>query len=360
MAVYFDAAATTFLDPEVFLYQQKILQESLGNPSAIHQGGQRSAYLLEESRNQLAKLFKISSSRILFTSCATESNNLIIQGFSQKHPLCHFKASLWEHPSVRETVLQMPSFSFEKEYSKPLPHEFFLHTGGNSDTGFFDPHLSLLEHKMHQDWAQGMVSRPTPQNFSCGLTLSSHKIYGPQGFGVLILPENQEISPLMYGGSQEQNLRPGTPAVSLIASGAFALQKWHEEKNNMISKWLEFQNQLLNLSEKIPHTLHMKNLFKEGSLLPHITCLFFEELDATSLLMLLDQEGFLCSSGTACHVGKSFQNQLFESILPSSFQKGALRISFHKNQTQEEIDLLCQKLPSCIEKARKLYKKGYL
>ena len=235
--IYLDYSAATPLHPEILEEMTKIAP-LFGNPSSIHKIGQKSNYLLSQCRQNIAQLLGCQSQEIIFTGGATESNNLILQGIAlqaKKETIPHFIISPLEHSSVRETAFFLEKYrkielsllpmdktgivkleDIEKLIKKNT--QLISITTASSEIGTIQPIseiTSLARQKnifFHTDAVQsvGTIGLNLKENAPDAVTLSSHKIYGPKGVGLLYLKTGSAVVPSSYGGGQEGGYRAGT------------------------------------------------------------------------------------------------------------------------------------------------------
>jgi len=402
--IYLDYAATTPVDKKVIKALEPYLNKEFGNPSSIHYFGRQAQSALIEARNTWAEFFGIPSSGIIFTSSATESNNLAIRGFfeylkikNQLSDLKNFHAitSAIEHKSVLETFKDLSkNQGLEVTFIKPLsdgiinPQDIknavkkntvlvsIMYV--NNEIGSVQPitqiakEISNLKSKIqnltktkseneiinqypliHSDCVQAVQFYPCNMK-ELGIdfaTASSHKIYGPKGVGILAALNPKIIKPLLTGGNQEDGLRAGTENVAAIVGAAQALKIIQKEQKSNFVKIQKLKNKLLDGIIKI----YPKGKVNGSTALscPHILNYCFKGLDSHSLLIMLDLEGIAVSIGSACNAGAIEPSHVLTAIgLSEKDSLSSLRFSLGKFTTQKEIDHTLKVLSKILSKTK--------
>lgn len=325
--VYLDYNATTPLDPRVF---ESMKDWYLGPPanagSRTHVYGQRASEAVELAREQVAKLIGCSPAEIYFTSGATESNNLAILGltnYGDRHGRKHLISTVIEHKSVLEPLEEMRRRGFDVElvpvtsggYVEPetikkrLRKETLLVSvmHANNETGVFQPvseiSKSLMESEIffHTDAAQTFGKEVEGlKGLRCDfMSISGHKIYGPQGIGALYISKGEghrrPLEPIMYGGGQERGLRPGTLPVPLIVGLGTAARLAKDEYE---SRWRiaeKFKRHLLEALRQVEHQVNGDISRSQA----HVLNVYFPGVDGEALMLSL-REIAAVSNGSAC------------------------------------------------------------
>ncbi len=371
MRVYLDNAATTPLDPEVFEAMKPFLMEDFGNPSSIHSHGRKVRAAIESGRKKIAELLNCSPGEIIFTSGGTEADNTLIMNGIQSYQIKHAISSSIEHHAVTHTLEIL-----EREGKIKL-HNVCLDEKGHADLGHLEELLkqypnaliSLMQanneignlldiHRVgelakangaffHTDTVQtmGHYRHNMKELHICGLTAGAHKFHGPKGVGFMYIRKDRKIGQFIHGGSQERNMRGGTENVYGIIGMAKALEiayrdmADHEEhvrklKARMISK----------LKENIPGISFHGDSENPGRSLYTVLNVSLPESDENDMLLFnLDLEGISASGGSACSSGASTGSHVLGALYPDS-KRGAVRFSFSKYNTEEEIDFVVTKL----------------
>ena len=362
MKVYLDNAATTAIDPQVLQVMTDVLSNDFGNPSSSHSEGRKSKAKLESARKNIASLFNASSSEIIFTSGATEANNLAIQSVLKNGEIKQVVTSAIEHPAVLNT-LEALCFNNEIDLVK-----LKLNTQGEID---LDELRSLLSSGgktfvslMHGNSEVGnllpleeVARLCTEYNavFHCDtvqtvghylfdlkkikidyITCSAHKIHGPKGVGFLYINREAKLNPLFFGGKQERGFRPGTENVAAVCGMEKALKLAYDncEKNEVYLRNLK--NRLIELLR-----VGVKGIQINGSvnlsMSTIVSAQFNTSMDPGMLLFQMDLKGICVSGGSACSSG-SLKGSHVLSAIQGDVKLPTLRFSISRNTTVEEIE----------------------
>jgi len=376
--VYVDNNATTAVAPEVFEAMTPFLTNLYGNPSSIHYFGGQVAKHVEDARGKLAALLGADPRELLFTSCGTESDNAAI--FSALH-LCPKKnkivISRVEHPAVLNVgkelerrgyrIVEVPVDSKGRLDMESLESAVDDETAivsvmwANNETGNIYPvsDIARVAHShgalFHTDAVQSVGKIPMKLNFSeiDMLSLSGHKLHAPKGVGALYVRRGVRFRPFIVGGHQERGRRGGTENVaSIVALGKaaeLALDNMDTEINYVSSLRDTLEKRIV---ESIP-TVRING--DPEHRLPNTTNISFEFIEGESILMLLDQHGICASSGSACTTGSLEPSHVLRAMgLPYTAAHGAIRFSFSRYNTMEEVDFIMEKLPGIIATLRKI------
>lgn len=380
--IYLDYAATTPVDPRVVEAMLPYLNLNFGNPSSVHMTGQRAEAAVEEARDTVARILNCLPEEIVFTSCGTESDNLALRGAAHASRISKGARRIWispvEHHAVSRTAQQLADlFGFEvafipvDEAGRVKPDE--LRAGlktddavvsvihANNEIGTINPVGeigAICREKgvpFHTDSVQAAAYLPVDvKTLNVDLlSLGAHKFYGPKGVGVLYVRKGVKITPTQTGGGQESSLRAGTQNVPYIVAFAEALRLAHEERKARTDAVKPLRDNLIGqVLESIPQarlTGHPEER------LPNHASFVFEGVDGNALLMLLDAEGFACSSGSACKTGSPEPSEVLTALgLPKNWSLGSLRLTLGVHTTAKEIEAFVRALPPLIERLRKL------
>src|SRR3989344_3036042 len=381
--IYLDYAASSPLDPGVLKAMMPFLRQEWGNPSSSHSFGQRSRAAIENSRETVAKFLNCSPLEVVFTSGATEANNLAIQGVlksaSSKRP--HVIVSKIEHESVLSPIQELEAQGkIEATYiapnkegiTDPADVEKVLKTNtalvsimyANSEIGTIQPIaeigalLKVNSQKskvvFHTDAVQAA------QFLDCDvqklgvdiLTLSGHKVYGPKGVGALYIKEGTAVSPLHVGGGQEQGMRSGTENVAAIVGMGAAIEEILNPKS-----------EIRNIKMRQIRDFLMKEVLRKikGSSLtgsrtqrlPNNAHFRFKSVHGKDLAMMLDQKGFAVSTGSACSEKTEEPSHVLLALgIPVQECVSALRVTLGKQTTKEEVAKFIKTLATTVEKLR--------
>ena len=380
--IYFDNNATTAVAPEVVEAMLPFLTKLYGNPSSIHRfGGQVMAHV-DKAREQLAGLLGATPSEIIFTSCGTESDNAALRSavFTQpkrkkivisqiEHPAILNTAKDLERSGVTVAVIPVDEHGrLDMDFAKEEIDENTALVSvmwANNEIGNIFPVRELAEMAhakgalFHTDAVQAVGK--VPINLAVDgidfLSLSGHKLHAPKGVGALYVRRGIRFHPFVIGGHQENGRRAGTENVaSLVGLGAAAeLAKANMEKENTFVRSLRD-----TLEQGVVATI--KDVRVNGDVanrLPNTTNISFEYIEGESILMLLDQFGICASSGSACTTGSLEPSHVLRAMnLPYTAAHGAIRFSFSRYNTMEEVQFTLEKLPPIIARLREISPYG--
>ena len=380
--IYFDNNATTSVAPEVVEAMLPFLTKLYGNPSSIHRfGGQVMAHV-DKAREQLAGLLGATPSEIIFTSCGTESDNAALRSAVFTQPKRKkIVISQIEHPAILNTakdlersgvaVAVIPVDEHGRLDMEKAKEEIDENTAlvsvmwANNEIGNIFPVRELAEMAhakgalFHTDAVQAVGK--VPINLAADgidfLSLSGHKLHAPKGVGALYVRRGIRFHPFVIGGHQENGRRAGTENVaSLVGLGAAAeLAKANMEKENTFVRSLRD-----TLEQGVVATI--KDVRVNGDVanrLPNTTNISFEYIEGESILMLLDQFGICASSGSACTTGSLEPSHVLRAMnLPYTAAHGAIRFSFSRYNTMEEVQFTLEKLPPIIARLREISPYG--
>jgi len=376
--IYLDFAATTPVDPRVFKAMKPYFAEIFGNTASFHHFGQEAKEALEKSREVVADFIRAKSSEIIFTSSATESNNLALKGiaFANKERGSHIIISSIEHPSIMESARWLETQGFEvtrlkvdkyglvnpDDVRKTIKKETILVSimHANNEIGTIEPIEEIgkiCKEKniyFHTDAVQTAGKIPIDVNkMNVDLaTLSSHKIYGPKGAAALFVRERTKIEPILHGGGQEMNLRSSTVNVAAIVGFAKACEIAKKEMEMETKKLSKLRDKLIKEVLKKSPGSHFN--FHPTKRLPNNANFWFEEVEGESLVIQLDLMGVAASTGSACASGKLEPSHVLLAIgLKPNQASGYLRLSLGRWTKEEEINYLLEILPKIVEKLRK-------
>ncbi|MDE6108585.1 MAG: cysteine desulfurase, partial [Oscillospiraceae bacterium] len=338
--------------------------------------GREAAQGREDARSVIAKALGCESKELFFTSCGTEGDNWAISAALQynKRKGNHIVTTAIEHSAVLEPMKKLKNEGYEVTFLTPDATGHIDRSAVreairpdtvlvsmmlvNNELGTLLPvraaHEAIREKGapalLHTDAVQGFLKVPfTPKELGADfVTICAHKIRGPKGIGGLYIRKEliSNIKPLMLGGGQENNLRPGTEATSQIASFAAAVKAWRSDFNDRIRAVKDYAAQSLTAIEGV-------TLISGGDA-PHILALSLPDFSGQSLVEALGSQGVCISSGSACHRGKP--SHVFESMpLPQKVKYGAIRVSFGPESTKDEVDELCRLVRHICEKKTLLF-----
>ena len=354
--IYLDHNATTPLDPRVLEAMLPFFQNFHGNASALYRSGRIARSALDNAREKLAALIDARPEQIIFTSGGTEANNLALHQLPN-HAKIVISAS--KHPSVTLPALIKQTegndlIISEVDTKGILKADFIDQTLwqkgdmvsvqlANNETGVLQPvdeyyqRLSEKQLILHTDATQAVGKIPV--NFSQLpvhlMTLSSHKINGPKGCGALVVAQDFQITPMLYGGGQEQNYRAGTENIAGIVGFGKAAELALAEMTQRQQHLLALRHQLEQGLRNIPDI----TLFSETvARLPNTIQWGKPNLDGEMLVMQLDRLGIAVSSGSACASGGGKPSQTLRAMgVPEALAKSAVRVSLGYSNTEVEV-----------------------
>lgn len=370
---YFDNAATTALDEDVFNEMLPFLTSYYGNASSLYDLGKTSKQAIEKSRLEIAKILNCKPSEIYFTSGGSESDNTAIKGIAKasKHKGNHIITSSIEHPAVLETCKDLEKEGFKVTYLpvdqfgsislKQLENSITPSTilisimFANNEIGTIEPieEIGKIAKKhnipFHTDAVQAMgaIKIDIKELNISALSFSAHKFYGPKGIGVLYVNENIEFQRLISGGHQEKEKRAGTENVANIIGMSAALNKSYtnlSEQNTRIKNLRDYF--LSEITKKFPDVKINGSILKR---LPGNANISFRNKDRQKILDKLNSVNICASAGSACSAGILKQSHVLNAIgMPKEYSGNSLRITIGKNNTKEEVDYLVKTLTEII------------
>lgn len=371
--VYLDNSATTKPCDLSIQYMNNALTENWGNPSSLHTIGIHAEDLIFSAKETCAKIIGARSDEIYFTSGGTEANNLAVSGAVQSRAKRgnRIVTTEIEHPSVLEVMKNLEQKGFEVIYLKPdengvvspdsLKNAINKNTIlvsimlVNNEIGTIQPVLEAANiirtvgapALLHCDAVQafGKIGIKVNELGADLLSFSGHKIHAPKGIGVLYKKKGVTISPIVFGGGQQDALRPGTEAVPLIS----ALEGAIRSLPNIKESYDNMQQLCCYAKDKLKAT-GIVEFNSPQNALPYILNISVPGYRSETLLHFLDAKGIFISSGSACSKGK-LSHTLSALKLDSKRIDSALRISFSRENSFEDIDKLCDAL---LEASKKL------
>lgn len=371
MKVYLDNAATTPLDPEVFEAMKPFMLEHFGNPSSTHGHGREVRAAVESARKTVASLLNVTPGEIFFTSGGTEADNTLIFGSIETHELKHAITSKIEHHAVLHTLEALERAGKIKLSYVNLDEKGHIDTnhliellGGNSRSLVSLMHANneignLIDLnqigsicKSHNAIFQSDTVQTVghyPIDFSalpvdCA-TAAAHKFHGPKGVGFMYIDKQNKIHPYIHGGSQERNMRGGTENVYGIIGIAKALEIAHRDMEDHQKHIKVIKNRMIEkLRAGIPNVqFNGDSSNAERSLYTVLNACLPESDQNDMLLFTLDLAGISASGGSACSSGAAKGSHVLAEVNPNP-NRGAVRFSFSKYNTIEEIDFVVEKI----------------
>ena len=372
--IYLDNASTTPLDPDVLDAMTVYLKEEFGNPSSQHSAGRKTAVALLDARDKIAALAGCSSDEIYFTSGGTEAGNWALKGacLARRGRGKHLVVSAIEHPALIESANDMINFGWEVSFVMPdkdgviRPEDikkamrndtvFCAVMHANNETGVIQPVEEIggicRENSVfyYCDCVQTAGVLPFPANCCNAAGISSHKFYGPNGFGALYLKKGSPILRLISGGKQERGLRGGTSNVASAVGCAVALENAvkNREKNN--AKIAEIRDAFVG---RVLSEIDGTHLNGGSNRLPANANISFDGCTGENLALLLDMKGVAVSTGSACSAGAVTASHVLTAMgLEEDRVRSAVRFTFGKYNTAEEADTAVGLLKSAVAQIR--------
>jgi cysteine desulfurase len=379
--VYFDYAATTPVDPRVMQAMMPYFSDRFGNPSSYHRLGQLAEAALENARETIAGILHCIPAELVFTSCGTESDNLALRGAAmsarKERGANHILISPVEHHAVSRTARQLSQvYGFEVEY---LPVDKYGRTRlqdlvscirtdtavvsviyANNEIGTINPISELGTEcrsrgiPFHTDAVQsaGYLSLDVNVLQTDLVSMGAHKFYGPKGIGALYIRDGTSILPAQTGGGQEFGYRAGTQNIPYIVGMAEALVLVQSQKEERIKSLQPLRDHLIGaILEDIPDSQLTGHPVER---LPNHASFVFKGVDGNALLMMLDVQGFACSSGSACKVGSPEPSDVLLSMgIDHDWALGSLRVTLGNYTTPAEIEDFLSVLPRVLDRIRK-------
>jgi cysteine desulfurase len=372
--IYLDNSATTPVLPAVGEAMQPYLTETYGNPASAHWAGRRARQALEDARERTAQLLGAAPDEVIFTSGATEANNLAIFGLARQPP-GQVIVSPIEHPSVAEPVLRLGQQGFalsrlpvDCEGVVPVDRLASLLTDdtslvcvmlANNETGAVQPVAELAAQlqdlaPMHCDAAQALGKLPVHFH-DLGVTtlsLSAHKFHGPKGIGALLVRRETRLPALLWGGHQQRGLRPGTEPVALAVGLATALSLAHASQHVHYQHVLKHRAVFLARLQALAAPVVVNGPARGG--LPHILNMSFPGCRADVLLMNLDLAGIACSTGSACSSGSLLPSPVLQAmgVAPENLHS-AMRFSLSHLLDEEEVGEAAERIAAVVVRLRR-------
>jgi cysteine desulfurase len=384
MRAYLDHNATTPPDPAVVEAVLRALKEDFGNPSSVHHFGQRAKALLDEARSSVGELVGAEPAEIVFTSGGTESDNLALRGAAEAIASAgnrrHLITSSIEHEAVLNTVKALARVgwtatllpvdasgvvspaSLAAAITPQTAIVSVMHA--NNEIGTIQPiaDLAAIAHEhgalFHTDAVQSIGKIPVDVK-ALGvdlLALSAHKFNGPKGAGALWIRRGTRMVATMTGGKHERNRRGGTENVPGIAGLGAAASLARKKLTSDAARIAALRDRLeRGILERVSGTA----VNGGGSpRVPNTTNISFESVEAESLLIALDLEGFAVSTGSACSSGTLEPSHVLRAMgLPAHRTQNSIRFSLGAGNTDQQIDALIEKLPAVVGKLRTLVRR---
>ena len=373
-----DHAATTEMLPEVREAMEPYLREEYGNASTSYEMGVRMHDVLEDARAKIARVIDAQPEEIFFTSGGSESDNWVIKNVAgeKKHIGKHIITTKIEHHAILRSCQYLESLGYEVTYldvddyglvraedvANALRDDTTLVSvmTGNNEIGTIEPIAEIgafLWTKgvaFHTDAVQAVGQIPIsmsriPVDY---LSASAHKFHGPKGVGFLFVRKDQDLPSFIHGGSQERGKRAGTENIAGIVGMAEALSIAAHEMPYTRNRLIRLRNYFV---ERVRHEIPQSRLNGHSyKRLPGNVNFSFAGIDATALLVLLEEEGICASAGSACNTGQTRISHVIEAIrVPDAYAAGSVRFTMGRDTTKRDVDACVDALKRSVLILRK-------
>ena len=372
--IYLDHASTTPLDGEVLKKMLPYFGEQYANPASQYSAGRAASVAVLSSRDKTAKILGCKSEEVYFVSGGTEAGTWALKGActAQTDSGRHIVISAIEHPALIESARDLQKFGYEVTFVNPdadgiiSPQSiknairsdtvFCAVMHANNETGVIQPveEIGAICKDSgvfyYCDCVQTAGALSFPTNCCDALGISAHKFYGPKGIGAIYINSNAKISRLISGGKQERGLRGGTVNTPGIVGLSKALEIAVEEMHKNNAKICALRDVFVN---RVLAEIDGTSLNGGRCRLPSNANISFKGCDGENILFLLDINGIAVSTGSACSAGAVTESHVLKAMgLDSPRVKSAVRFTFGKNNTREEVDQTVEILKDVVKKIR--------
>lgn len=374
MQVYLDNAATTPMDVQVIEKMTQTMHDVYGNASAIHSFGRKARAEVEIARKSISKLLNCDSSEIIFTGSGTEADNMAIRCASNDLGVTDIITSTIEHKAVLDTAKELEEKNvvnlhfvkldqFGRADLEDLNRLASQHKGAlislmhaNNEIGTLNDIDAISKIARENDCYFHTDTVQTVGHYAIDLkkldvdfiTCSGHKFHGPKGCGFLYKNKSLRIRPIVTGGGQESKMRAGTENVTGIAGLAKALEISNRNIDVKIETVYRIKEYFIqNLKKAIPGVKFNGDITKQGGLYTILSTSLPPSEKASTLLFQLDMNGICASGGSACNSGAVGDSHVLVGINHPT-NRSAVRFSFSKFTTHEEVDYAISKLATLI------------
>ena len=374
--IYLDNSATTPVAPEVLEAMRPFFDATYGNASSLHAFGREARRAIEESRAAIAEFLGVLPEEIVFTSGATEADNLAVIGsaYAPGRKGGHIVTTKIEHHAVLHSVEWLTSHGFEAtlldvdeaglvdpaRVRDAIRKDTFLVSvmAGSNEIGTLEPIAEIgaicreRGVAFHTDAVQAFGKVDLPMAAVDLLSASAHKLHGPKGVGLLVVRKKTRLAPILHGGGHERGRRSGTENVPGIVGFAAATRLAAKERDEVGARMRRFRARLIERVAAIPGTRLNGHPTKS---LPHVANFSFQGIEGESLVMRLDEHGIATSTGSACSSPDLEPSHVLVAIgVPLSMAHGSLRVSTGRQTTDAEIDRFLDVLPQVVKDLRDL------
>lgn len=374
-SVYLDHNATTALDSRVLEAMLPWMSAQAGNPTSRHVFGRTARTAIEHARAQVAEACGAYTSQVVFTASGTEANNFAVKGITASQEAAQILYSAIEHPCVSRPAAALRQYGFK---SQPIAvngqgklnvdHLELLLTEpanlvsvmlANNETGVIQDIAEIAEQVkrsgalMHTDAVQGLgkIALSFTDLNVHAMTVSSHKIHGPQGAAALIVDKRVDIQPLLHGGGQERGLRSGTENVAAIVGFGMACEL-------AVANLGSFSSHTKALRDQFEHGLKSLDVMifsNEVARIPNTSFFAVNGIEGETLVMALDRKGFAVASGSACSSDSTEPSHVLLAMgVSPDLARGAVRVSFGGHNTAQQVSNFLETLKNEILRLKQL------
>jgi cysteine desulfurase len=382
--VYLDHAATTPMLPEAVTAMSAELVK-VGNPSSLHGSGRRARKVVEEGREVIAAAVNAKPMDVVFTSGGTEANNLAIKGLywarkKENEKLNRILISSIEHHAVLDPVMWLGEHQAAVVELLPVDKNGLLHPEvlqkaieknpedvalisimwANNEVGTIQPIKELseiaarFEIPFHSDAVQAMAYLPIDLSTVnlAALTITGHKVGGPQGVGALVVKSEIKLEPISHGGGQERDVRSGTLDAPAIAGFGAAIAVLVSQRERRAARITNLRDELIKRVKEIAPDCIINGDMNQR--LPGNVHISFPGCEGDALLMLLDAQGVECSTGSACSAGITQPSHVLLAMgRDEKTARSSLRFSLGHSSTIEDVEELVVALANVIDRAKR-------
>jgi cysteine desulfurase len=378
MSIYLDHNSTTPVDPRVLAAMLPYLAENFGNANSIHSSGQRARAAVDAARQSVAELLGAKASEIVFTCGGTEADNLAIFGIVNPcdQPRKHVVTTAIEHHAVLNTAQALEKQGVDVTYV-PVNREGLVDPDdireairpetvlisvmlANNEIGTIQPIAEIGRIAAEEDiyfhcdavQAAGKMRVDVKELGVDLLSISGHKLYAPKGVGALFVRTGTELGPMFFGGHHERDRRPGTENVPGIVGLGKAVELAMQNLDADVVRLAALRDRFENALLALPGVRVNGNVRERA---PNTSNLSFEAAGGEALVIALDLQGVMCSSGAACSSGAVEPSHVLTAMgLTPEQARSSLRFSLGRPTTEHEIDEAIRIIPPVVERRRAL------
>lgn len=361
--IYFDNSATTKIAPESLETYAKVSSQIWGNPSSLHELGEKAFGLLEQSRLQIANLMGVEQDEIYFTSGGTEGDNWVVKGTAiEKHIYGkHLITSSVEHPAILNSMAQLEKLGFEVTYlpvnengqvsvsslKEAIRPDTILVSimAVNNEIGAIQPIDEIADAlkeypkiHFHIDAVQGIgkgIQQSIMNDRVDFVTFSGHKFHAPRGIGFMYKRRGRKLAPLMSGGGQEKNLRSGTENLPAVAAMARSLRILLNNEDEKVKKQLEIKKFIFDFVTQFPKVTMFSKM--TASFAPHILCFTIDGVRGETIVHAFEEQDIFLSTTSACSSKKHVVSGTLNAMnIPEKIATSAIRVSLDEHNSLEE------------------------